>query len=168
MLSLPLLSAEQIARGLKARKQGKGWVAKCPAHEDKKPSLSITEKEGKVLVHCWAGCEQKAVIGALIDRGLWPERRHEPRVYIEPPMPDPLKAELLLPRLEQLLDTIETLEVLTESTMLAHLESAAELSYGAVEAVLEAIMAHGREFALFARQWERTRMLAALHERRPD
>jgi hypothetical protein len=36
--------------------------------------LSITERDGKLLVHCHAGCDQRAVIDALRARGLWPER----------------------------------------------------------------------------------------------
>lgn len=44
----------------------------CPAHEDAHPSLSVTERDGRVLVHCHAGCPQEAVVGALRERGLWP------------------------------------------------------------------------------------------------
>ena len=46
----------------------------CPVHEDRDPSLSVSEKDGNPLVHCKAGCSQQAVIGALGKRGLWPER----------------------------------------------------------------------------------------------
>jgi hypothetical protein len=46
-------------------------MARCPAHEDRNPSLSIREVEGKVLLHCHAGCSQQDVIDALKARGLW-------------------------------------------------------------------------------------------------
>jgi hypothetical protein len=47
-------------------------MARCPAHDDSTPSLSIREtRDGTLLVHCHAGCEQSAVIAALQDRGLW-------------------------------------------------------------------------------------------------
>ncbi len=47
-------------------------MARCPAHDDSTPSLSIREaRDGKLLVHCHAGCEQTAVIAALQERGLW-------------------------------------------------------------------------------------------------
>jgi putative DNA primase/helicase len=42
-----------------------GWSARCPAHEDRKNSLSINEADdGKVLLHCHAGCKIKAVVSA--------------------------------------------------------------------------------------------------------
>jgi hypothetical protein len=72
------MSAADIARGLRARRSGKNWVARCPAHRDHTPSLSITEgRDGRPLVHCHSGCSQADVIGALRPVGLWPE--HEPR-----------------------------------------------------------------------------------------
>ena len=67
------MTAAAIAAGLQGRKSGAAYWARCPAHADKRPSLEITEKQGKVLVRCWSGCDQRAVIGALRDRGLWPE-----------------------------------------------------------------------------------------------
>ncbi|RIA56051.1 AAA family ATPase [Dichotomicrobium thermohalophilum] len=49
-------------------------TACCPAHDDKKPSLSISPGDmRRVVVHCHAGCGQEAVIGALRERGLWPQ-----------------------------------------------------------------------------------------------
>src|ERR1017187_721882 len=42
------------------------WIAKCPAHEDKTPSLSIREtQDGRVLLHCFGGCETQLVLQAL-------------------------------------------------------------------------------------------------------
>jgi len=44
----------------------KQWTAACPAHDDKVPSLSISEGEdGKTLLHCQAGCDTAAVLKAL-------------------------------------------------------------------------------------------------------
>ena len=43
-----------------------GWTALCPAHEDSSPSLSISEADdGKVLIHCLAGCAVKGVVAGL-------------------------------------------------------------------------------------------------------
>lgn len=48
------------------RSNGDAWSAKCPAHEDHDPSLSIAEGEaGRVLLHCHAGCETSDVMKAL-------------------------------------------------------------------------------------------------------
>lgn len=33
-----------------------GWIAKCPAHDDRTASFSISEQGGKVLLFCHAGC----------------------------------------------------------------------------------------------------------------
>ena len=67
------MTAARIAHELHGRKSGAGYIAKCVAHEDVNPSLSISEQDGRILVHCHAGCEQAAVIAALRDLGLWPE-----------------------------------------------------------------------------------------------
>lgn len=60
------------------RKCGDGrWVARCPAHEDSRPSLSIRElPDGRVLLHDFAGCSTRAVL-AMLDlemQALFPER----------------------------------------------------------------------------------------------
>jgi hypothetical protein len=66
---------EALIRGLNARQSGNGsWMAHCPVHDDKNPSLSISQSaDGTLLLHCFAGCGQGAVIEALRARGLWPE-----------------------------------------------------------------------------------------------
>jgi putative DNA primase/helicase len=67
-------SAETLAKALGGRKVGGGWMAPCPAHDDRKPSLSIcTAADGKLLVRCHAGCSQETVIATLRQRGLWTE-----------------------------------------------------------------------------------------------
>lgn len=42
------------------------WLACCPAHDDSSPSLSIScVDDGRILVHCHAGCDTEAVLGAI-------------------------------------------------------------------------------------------------------
>jgi len=78
------MNAQTIATALGGHRSGSSWIARCPAHEDRKPSLSISEtSDGKVLLHCFAGCDQKEVIEALRERGLWPESG-APRLLIRP------------------------------------------------------------------------------------
>lgn len=49
-----------------ARKAGKGWSARCPAHEDRKASLSISAGgDGAALVKCHAGCDTAAIVSAV-------------------------------------------------------------------------------------------------------
>ena len=68
------MTAEAIAKALGGRKTGCGWTARCPAHDDRRPSLSIRDADkNKVLVRCHAGCDQERVIAALRRRGLWAE-----------------------------------------------------------------------------------------------
>jgi hypothetical protein len=56
---------------LGGKKSGAGYVARCPAHNDKNPSLTLSDtKDGRVLFKCQAGCSQEAVMDALRDRGL--------------------------------------------------------------------------------------------------
>jgi putative DNA primase/helicase len=71
------MDAKIIALALGGRKAGGGWMARCPAHDDRKPSLSIHDADdGRVLVRCHAGCEQERVIAVLQSFGLWEENGH--------------------------------------------------------------------------------------------
>jgi putative DNA primase/helicase len=67
------MTAAEISQKLQGRRAGADYMACCPAHNDRNPSLSIKDKNGKILVHCHAGCEQDAVVDALKARGLWPD-----------------------------------------------------------------------------------------------
>jgi DNA primase len=50
----------------RVKQMGPGrWVARCPAHEDRTPSLHIRENESKLLVHCFAGCSAVSVMEAM-------------------------------------------------------------------------------------------------------
>ena len=43
-----------------------GWSARCPAHEDKHPSLSIgIAPDGGVLIHCFVGCTRAQILSAV-------------------------------------------------------------------------------------------------------
>jgi len=77
------MNAGEIAGQLGGRKSARGWIARCPAHEDSSPSLSLTERNGRLLVRCFAGCPQNAVIEALRDRGLWPATEQRPQTPAE-------------------------------------------------------------------------------------
>lgn len=67
----------------KVKKTGKDrWIALCPAHPDKRPSLTITEKsDGMVLIKCWSGCGAAEILDAVgLDySALYPERTDDHR-----------------------------------------------------------------------------------------
>lgn len=74
------------------RESGPGrWIARCPAHSDKSPSLSIRELEdGRVLIHDHAGCSALDVLDAVgLDwAALYPPReRSTPHQRRGPPVP---------------------------------------------------------------------------------
>jgi hypothetical protein len=54
------------AKGCAPKKSGANWAARCPAHEDNRASLSVTEgKDGRVLVKCHVGCATEAIVSKL-------------------------------------------------------------------------------------------------------
>lgn len=61
------ISIESILSQLKkVKKSGNGWIACCPAHNDQHPSLKISpSNDGKVLLHCKAGCTVEQICKAL-------------------------------------------------------------------------------------------------------
>jgi len=71
------MNAERIARALGgARRNGRGWLALCCGHEDKRPSLSLCDgDDGKLLVKCFAGCDSRDILAELRRRGLLDDRR---------------------------------------------------------------------------------------------
>jgi hypothetical protein len=87
------MTAETIAKALGGRKAGAAWMARCPAHDDRAPSLSIADaRDGKVLVRCHAGCDQRDVIAALRERGVWDAGERQPIRFSRQP-DRPLPAE---------------------------------------------------------------------------
>ena len=79
------------------------WVARCPAHDDRDPSLSVSVKGGRILLYCFAGCTPDEVLGAVgltwkdlrggeswTWRATFPSRA-KPRPEPETPTPDDLE-----------------------------------------------------------------------------
>lgn len=62
------IAAESLLGRLEGvRRTGDGrWVARCPAHADRAPSLSVRDTgDGRTLVHCFGGCETGDVLAAI-------------------------------------------------------------------------------------------------------
>lgn len=67
-----MTTARDIVLALMGKWHGSHGMVRCPAHDDRHPSCSVTDSaDGKVLVRCFAGCSQDAVIDALRRLGLW-------------------------------------------------------------------------------------------------
>lgn len=48
------------------RVSGSGWVARCPAHDDREPSLAIAVgADDRALVHCFGGCDAQQIVAAV-------------------------------------------------------------------------------------------------------
>ena len=56
---------ELLPRLSGVRKGWQGYAAKCPAHDDKRQSLSLSEGDGRILVKCFAGCSTETIVGQL-------------------------------------------------------------------------------------------------------
>lgn len=125
--------AENILSQLeKVRQRQPGqWSARCPAHADKSPSLSVREtSEGAVLLHCFAGCQVNEVLGAL---GL---ELHD----LYPPREIPVNAPRRTPRL---LNARQALDLLDKEAALcavaaANMANGVILSVGDLDRVLKA------------------------------
>lgn len=78
-----------LARLQGVRPNGTGWLARCPAHEDRNPSLSVRDENERVLLHCFAGCTVEDICAALKIKlsDLFAKRREiqkpEPRIVRE-------------------------------------------------------------------------------------
>lgn len=60
------ITAEAFAALLiKPRQNKRGWIACCPAHQDRHPSLAISDGERGVLLKCWAGCAVEDITAAV-------------------------------------------------------------------------------------------------------
>ena len=83
------------------RQTGDGkWMAKCPAHDDNGPSLSVRDTGERTLIHCFAGCHAEDILAAVgltwrdIIRDKWEAAQHAAtHQKIKLPPVDPLKLE---------------------------------------------------------------------------
>jgi putative DNA primase/helicase len=81
---MPEEVAARIGQG-RERRSGNGWMAPCPAHDDRTASCSISEgDDGRTLVKCFAGCDTEAVLAErnLTMSDLFPERPRDDRPRI--------------------------------------------------------------------------------------
>ena len=124
----PSISADELVARLEGvRRSGeRRWTARCPAHGDKGPSLSVREgDDGRVLLNCFAGCTFPDIAKALglEARQLFPPRDetllpHRPRRQ----RPDPdREARELYDRLTKLRVTPDPSRIEAEALALGHI-----------------------------------------------
>ena len=65
MTQSPESAARQIVQDLKGTWHRTHGMVRCPAHNDGRPSLSVTSGRRAVLFHCFAGCTQESIMTAL-------------------------------------------------------------------------------------------------------
>ncbi len=102
----PIETLLPLLEKVRQRQNGQ-WSARCPAHDDKGPSLSVRETpEGSVLLHCFGGCSVTEIVGAV---GLNLSDLFPPR-EVPPGAPR---------RLPRLLTDAQGLDLLADESMVA-------------------------------------------------
>ncbi len=76
-LSVERVSGQRIVKELGGFwKAGRG-LCRCPAHDDRDPSLSVRDVGDRLLLFCFVGCTYPAIVDSLRALGLWPERDND-------------------------------------------------------------------------------------------
>lgn len=137
------MSADALLNQLEGVKRtGPGrWLARCPSHDDKHPSLAIRElDDGRVLVHDFAGCDVEHVLSAvgLTFDALYPERSLDDR---KPRERRPFPAADVLRCIE-----LETLIVACAASSMARGETLPESERQRLMTAAERICAAVQEF----------------------
>jgi hypothetical protein len=85
------MTAADLAKALGGHRTGGQFLAKCPCHLDRSPSLAIRDGQLGPLLFCHAGCSTRDVIDELRSCGLWNDRRDQkPRsAHLIRPTPKP-------------------------------------------------------------------------------
>ncbi len=63
-------TARRICESRGGKWSGTKGMARCPAHDDRTPSLGVSLGHGAILLHCFAGCDQESVLAALAREGV--------------------------------------------------------------------------------------------------
>ena len=77
------------------------WIARCPAHADKTPSLAVREVDDRLLIHCFAGCGVADIVGAvgLKFSDLFPPRPDDPVTGRKPERKPFYAADAIYPKI---------------------------------------------------------------------
>jgi len=87
-----------------------GWIGHCPSHTDNTPSLSVSVgDDGRLLLHCFAGCDFRAIVDALGGRRPWPRTFGLPTTPAVTTLDDQKRRELAAAIWHQAIPAIGTL-----------------------------------------------------------
>ncbi len=65
-IDLLLSRLDRVSKRRGGGGDGHRWLARCPAHDDKTPSLAIKlTNDEKILVHCFSGCSVETIVSAV-------------------------------------------------------------------------------------------------------
>jgi hypothetical protein len=64
--------ADRLAVAVRAKRVGRQYACRCPAHDDRSPSLTFWQGHTAVRVKCWSGCDPLDVLAAFKALGVWP------------------------------------------------------------------------------------------------
>ena len=92
---------ELLTRLAGVKKSRTGWVARCPGHDDRQPSLAIAEKDKRILLYCRAGCTTAAVCASLglTLADLFHDQHDQPSRHASRSVPRPERPEEVESRL---------------------------------------------------------------------
>ena len=84
------MSVERLLTRLEdVRETGRDkWIAKCPSHDDRSPSLSVRQVNDRLLVHCFAGCDALDIVQS-VGLSLSDLFADNPRYYAKSRKPGP-------------------------------------------------------------------------------
>lgn len=75
---------EKLISETRAKPSGSGYIGHCPCHDDKNPSLSFREENGKVLIHCHSGCHYKVINSWMLESGIISDDRPRKKEKYDP------------------------------------------------------------------------------------
>jgi hypothetical protein len=82
------MTLDDLVGLLGATRNGTGWAARCPAHDDQNPSLTISEGATQpIVLHCHAGCPTERVVAAIPQLSM-ADLMGEPRIVASYPYTD--------------------------------------------------------------------------------
>ncbi|MCZ6665003.1 MAG: hypothetical protein O7B81_06845, partial [Gammaproteobacteria bacterium] len=84
------MNAREMIEALEGRWHGTYGTARCPAHNDRNPSLKVSDDPNKrdgIDLHCFSGCDWRDVKRVLQRQGLLSDQDASPTPRKPPPKP---------------------------------------------------------------------------------